>query len=205
MLLRRFFFLLVGININSRTLERLRDSMQTMLKKDILVRNEKLARKIEKMKTKEEKESVQVDNEILRLSERLFLAKRLLTLKMPTMNASPRASIQDYQQAAVNAASEASNIATHGESSDSIYDSNNNGISSHQRAENMLKDAESQIRRKLSPIAIKTMGAFARYSHEEETGAFTRKDQKKLLSKIARYNWRIAKHLLKVQRNEKVE
>ena len=180
-----------GLIINSKRLNDLKTSMESMLSNQILIANEKLERKIGKIMMKEEKANRKVENEILRLSERLFHAKRILKLNMPTMNASPRSSVRDYQQAAVQAAAMAATAAntTRGHLDHSVEEEEEEfsfrmetaaGASSHRKAENLLKDAETKIRQKLSPIAIQKLGAFARYAHEEETGAFTTADKRQV-------------------------
>jgi hypothetical protein len=204
-----------GIHINSKHLSRLKESMENMLKKNLLIKNERLVRTMENMTRKEEKEEEKAEKEILRLSERLYHLKRTLKLQIPTVNASPRASIFEYQQAAIDAAAMAGNIAM------MVDDVENDGknekdvlldefsssvkISSHQKAEDALKEAEAQIKRKLSPIKLKKLGAFAKYAHEEQTGAFTMVDKRKILSKTAKMNWKIAKYLIRKRNHEKIE
>ena len=72
-------------------------------------------------------------------------------------------------------------------------------------AEVALAAAESNIRRKLSPVALRRLGAFAKYAHEEETGAFTRKDKRTMLKKTAKQNWKIAKYLYRKKKNGDIE
>ena len=61
------------------------------------------------------------------------------------------------------------------------------------------------MRQKLSPVALRTMGAFAKYAHEEETGAFTMKDKKDLMKRTAKHNWKIAKFLFRKRKGAEVE
>ena len=72
-------------------------------------------------------------------------------------------------------------------------------------AEQALAAAETVMRQKLSPVALRTMGAFAKYAHEEETGAFTLKDKKKLMRRTARHNWKIAKFLFRKRKGGEVD
>ena len=97
-----------------------------------------------------------------------------------------RSSIHDYQKQAVEAAAIAGHRAREDiEHPNIVFKSlvsvtPNKQNTTQQYAEDILKEAENQIRRNLSPIALKKMGAFAMYAHEEETGAFTLADKKKV-------------------------
>ena len=72
-------------------------------------------------------------------------------------------------------------------------------------AEQALLAAETIVRQKLSPVALRTMGAFAKYAHEEQTGAFTLKDKKDLMRRTAKHNWKIAKFLFRKRKGGEVE
>jgi len=119
------------------------------------------------------------------------------------MRGGKRSSIHDYQKQAVEAATIAGHRAREdiehpnillnsllNENDDDVEHTQNNNKkekekkekinTTQQYAENILKEAENSIRRNLSPIALKKMGAFAMYVHEEETGAFTLTDKKKV-------------------------
>ena len=61
------------------------------------------------------------------------------------------------------------------------------------------------MRQKLSPVALRTMGSFAKYAHEEETGAFTLKDKKDLMRRTAKHNWKIAKLLFRKRKSAEEE
>ena len=121
------------------------------------------------------------------------------------MGGGKRSSIHDYQKQAVEAATIAGHRAREdiehpnillnsllNENDDDVEHTQKNNKkekekkkkekinTTQQYAENILKEAENSIRRNLSPIALKKMGAFAMYVHEEETGAFTLTDKKKV-------------------------
>ena len=82
---------------------------------------------------------------------------------------------------------------------------NSEQISKLNYAEQTLAAAETLVRQKLSPVAIRKMGAFAKYAHEIETGAFTVKDKKQLMRKTAKHNWKIAKFLFRKRKKIEAE
>lgn len=225
--------------LNKRLIYLKKDLKQMMLQSNIMIENEKLNTKIERMALKEESDHYNDERLIMKLYNKLESVKKRNKLKkVPTLtlNVSPRATIQEYQRAAIDAAAQASHAAMmssddsssssdddaeeeEGSSSNNVLEKHKKNtkrnsdfddielemVSLHTKTENLLKEAESNIRRKLSPISIRKMGAFARYAHEEQTGAFTLKDKKEMLSKIAKYNWKIGFSLYNKRKNEEIE
>ena len=184
---------------NSKRLTYLRKDMKKMLSNQQLVSNEELQHTIDQLIENEDKNHYRDEKIIMQHYFKLEKVKKRAKLRgpLPTMNASPRSSIQDYQMTATvdmyakeGGRGEEEEEGAEGENNetkidgtameeDEFYTQRLNN-EEHQKQEKLLKEKETKIRQNLTPIDLQTMGAFARYAHEKETGAFTMKDKREV-------------------------